>query len=42
MDHMRLDATRRKPARQPKTVAAGFEGTRNPRDPVTNEESCRV
>src|SRR6516225_6867448 len=32
MDHMRLDATRRKPARQPKAVAAGFEGQRNPGD----------
>src|ERR1700739_3554602 len=32
MDHMRLDATRRKPARQPEAVAAGFEGKCNPRD----------
>ena len=32
MDHMRLDATRRKPARQPEAVAAGFEGNCNPRD----------
>jgi len=32
MDHVSLDATRRKPARQPKPVAAGFEGKRNPRD----------
>src|SRR5499427_8954220 len=32
MDHMRLDATRRKPARQPKAVAAGFEGQRHPGD----------
>src|SRR6185369_6554390 len=32
MDHVRLDATRRKPARQPKAVAAGFKGKRNPRD----------
>src|SRR5262252_8451976 len=32
MDHVRLDATRRKPARQPEAVAAGFEGQRNPRD----------
>src|ERR1700747_1814653 len=32
MDHVRLDATRRKPARQPEAVAAGFEGDRNPRD----------
>jgi hypothetical protein len=27
-----LDATRRKPARQPEAVAAGFGGRRNPRD----------
>src|SRR5215813_12860583 len=32
MDHVRLDATRRKPARQPEAVAAGFEGQRNPGD----------
>src|SRR5215469_3317199 len=32
VDHMRLDATRRKPARQPKAVAAGFNGQRNPGD----------
>src|SRR5499427_9348044 len=32
MDYMRLDATRRKPARQPEAVAAGFEGQRNPGD----------
>src|SRR5215471_10931115 len=32
MDHMRLDATRRKPACQPEAVAAGFEGQRNPGD----------
>src|SRR5215469_14644884 len=32
MDHMRLDPTRRKPARQPEAVAAGFEGQRNPGD----------
>src|SRR5215471_1844100 len=32
MDHMRLDATRRKPARQPEAVAAGFEGQHNPGD----------
>ena len=29
---MRLDATRLKPARQPKAVVASFEGQRNPRD----------
>src|SRR5215467_8586593 len=32
MDHVRLDATRRKPARQPEAVAAGFEGLRTPGD----------
>jgi hypothetical protein len=32
MDHVRLKATRLKPARQPQGVAAGFEGNRNPRD----------
>jgi hypothetical protein len=32
MDHLRLDGTRRKPARQPEAVAAGFKGQRNPRD----------
>src|SRR5690348_8536469 len=32
MDHVSLDATCRKPARQPETVAAGFEGNRNARD----------
>jgi hypothetical protein len=32
MDHVRLDASRLKPARQPEAVAAGFEGKRNPRD----------
>src|SRR5438874_3854272 len=32
MDHVSLYSTRRKPARQPKAVAAGFEGERNPRD----------
>ena len=32
MDHVRLYPMRRKLARQPKTVAAGFEGQRNPRD----------
>src|SRR6478736_1270407 len=32
MDHVRLDATRLKPARQPEAVAAGFEGNRNSRD----------
>src|SRR5690348_7547620 len=32
MDHVRLNATRLEPARQPKAVAAGFEGHRNPRN----------
>src|SRR5947209_10925134 len=32
MHHVSLYSTRRKPARQPKAVAAGFEGNRNPRD----------
>jgi hypothetical protein len=32
MDHVRFDPTRRKPARQPEAVAAGFEGKCNPRD----------
>src|ERR1700730_12467247 len=32
MDHVRLYPMRLKPARQPKAVAAGFEGNRNPRD----------
>src|ERR1700751_1133324 len=35
MDHVRLDASRLKPARQPEAVAAGFEGTRNPRNRAT-------
>src|ERR1700745_2852982 len=32
MDHVSLYSTRRKPARQPKPVAAGFEGKGNPVD----------
>src|SRR5258705_4737513 len=32
MDHVRLYATCLEPTRQPKAVAAGFEGKRNPRD----------
>ena len=32
MDDMRLDAASNEPARQPKAVAASFEGQRNPRD----------
>jgi hypothetical protein len=38
MDHVRLDATRRKPARQPEAVAAGFEGQRNPGDRATGPD----
>src|SRR5246127_4030406 len=32
VDHVRLDASRLEPARQPEAVAAGFEGKRNPRN----------
>ena len=32
MDHVSLYSTRRKPERQPKAVAAGFEGKCNPGD----------
>jgi hypothetical protein len=32
MDHVRLYPSRCKPARQPETVAAGFERKHNPRD----------
>jgi hypothetical protein len=32
MHQVRLDATRRKPARQPEAVVAGFEGQANPRN----------
>src|SRR5207247_1447253 len=32
MDHVRLYLARLEPTRQPKAVAAGFEGNRNPRD----------
>ena len=32
MDHVSLYSRRRKPARQPEAVAAGFEGKRNPGD----------
>src|SRR5262249_36460398 len=38
MDHVRLDATRRKPTRQPEAVAAGFEGQRNPGDRATGPD----
>jgi hypothetical protein len=38
MDHVRLDATRRQPARQPAAVATGFEGNRNPRDRVASPD----
>jgi hypothetical protein len=39
VDHMSLDATRLKPARQPEAVAAGFEGKRNPRDRAAGPDS---
>src|SRR5213592_299281 len=32
MDHVRLYSPRRQPTRQPKAVASGFEGQRDPRD----------
>jgi hypothetical protein len=32
MDHVSLYSARRKPARQPEAVAAGFGGKRDPRD----------
>ena len=35
---MRLDATRLKPARQPKAVVAGFEGKRDPRNGATGPD----
>ena len=38
MDHVRLYPTRLEPARQPKAVAAGFEGKRNPRDRATGPD----
>src|SRR6201981_661133 len=38
MDHVSLDATRRKPPRQPEAVAAGLEGDRNPRDRATGPD----
>src|SRR5438128_11868575 len=38
MDHVSLYSTRRKPARQPEAVAAGFEGKRNPRDRVAGPD----
>src|SRR6201993_2930841 len=38
MDHVSRYSTRRKPARQPKPVAAGFEGNRNPRDRATGPD----
>src|SRR5215468_8295887 len=39
MDHVSLYPTRRKPARQPKPVAAGFEGKRNPCDRAAGPDS---
>src|ERR1700756_4103262 len=38
VDHVSLYSTRRKPARQPEAVAAGFEGQRNPRDRVVGPD----
>src|SRR5262245_26794184 len=38
MDHVSLDTTRLKPARQPEAVAAGFEGKRDPGDRVTGPD----
>src|SRR6516162_2468576 len=38
MDNVSLDATRRKPARQPEAIAAGFEGKRNPRDHAASSD----
>src|SRR6516225_4774495 len=38
MDHVRLDPTRRQPARQPEAVAAGFEDKCNPRDLFTGPD----
>src|SRR5262249_19383754 len=38
MDHVSLYSARRKPARQPEAVAAGFEGQRNPRDLFTGPD----
>src|ERR1700756_5566973 len=35
MDRVRFYSTRLEPARQPETIAAGFEGQRNPRDLFT-------
>jgi hypothetical protein len=41
MDHVRLDPSRRKQARQPEAVAAGVEGNRNPRD-IAPSPDCLV
>jgi hypothetical protein len=43
MDHVSLYSTRRKPARQPEAVAAGFEGKRNPLivRPALTASSCQ-
>src|SRR5215510_11518873 len=38
MDHVSLDTTCLKPARQPEAVAAGFEGKRDPGDRVTGPD----
>src|SRR6266550_226792 len=39
MYHVRLNAMRLKPARQPETVAAGLEGKRYPRDHAAGPDS---
>src|SRR5437588_12414098 len=38
MDHVRLYPARLEPTRQPKAVAAGLEGNRNPRDSVAGPD----
>src|SRR4029077_13696687 len=38
MDHVSFYSPRRKPARQPEAVAAGFKGKRNPRDRATGPD----
>jgi hypothetical protein len=38
MDHVRLHSTRTQPTCQPKAIAAGFEGKRNPRDLFTGPD----
>src|SRR5437764_5420234 len=38
MDHVRFDAARIQPTRQPEAIAAGFEGQCNPRDLFTGPD----